>query len=210
MKIAFIGGGAIAQSIAVLARAAGHDSVFGVRNPATSETSKFPRTGFEAAIAGADLVVIAVPYLATAEVLPPLAAALEGKIVIDTTNAVNADWSPLLTGEDWSGAEQIQTLLPKARVAKAFNTIYADVIRSDRLDRGGQKISLFVASDDADATRTVMAFGTQIGFAAVNAGPLKSARYLEAIAHLNLELAFGQNDGTNTAIIYHRESLTSL
>jgi predicted dinucleotide-binding enzyme len=203
MKIAFIGGGALAKSIAVLAQAVGHDYIFGVRNPAASEFSEYPRTDFATAITGADMVIIAVPYLATAEVLAPLAKALAGKIVIDTTNAVNADWSPFLTGEESSGAEQIQALLPASHVAKAFNTVFADVIRPDQLNRNGHKISLFVACDDADTTQAVMAFGAQIGFAAVNAGPLKSARYLEAICHLNLELAFGQNGGTNSAIIYH-------
>ncbi|MDR9754936.1 NAD(P)-binding domain-containing protein [Pseudomonas sp. SZMC_28357] len=204
MKIAFIGGGQLASSVAVLARAKGHDCVFGVRNPAKTGFLEFPRTGYDEAIAGADIVIIAVPYLATGEVLPPLAAALAGKVVIDTTNAVKEDWSPLPTGEENSGAERIQALLPEAYVAKAFNTIFAEVIHPHRLDRAGHKISLFVASDHPQATRTVMAFGAQIGFDAINAGPLKSARYLEAIAHLNLQLAFGEGDGMNTAIIYHR------
>lgn len=204
MKIAFIGGGAIAAAIATLAKDAGHDSVFGVRDPKAAGTTAFPRTGFQEAIAGADIVVIAVPYLAAAEVLAPLADALAGKIVIDPTNAVNEDWSPLMTGEDCSGAEHIQALLPASRVAKAFNTIFVDVIRPDRMDRDGQKLSLFVASDYAEATDAIMTLGTEIGFAAVDAGPLKSSRYLEAICHLNLELAFGRKDGTNTAIIYHR------
>lgn len=204
MKIAFIGGGGIADAIAKLARTAGHDSVFGVRNPQAPANTAFPRSSFEEALIGADLVVIAVPYLAAAEVLSPLAGALVGKVVIDPSNAVNDDWSPLMTGEDSSGAEQIQAMLPGALVAKAFNTIYVDVMRPERMDRQGQRLSLFVASDHAEATRAVMEFGSQIGFNPVNAGPLKSSRYLEAIAHLNLELAFGQKDGTNTAILYHR------
>lgn len=204
MKLAFIGGGGLAVAIASLAQAAGHDSVFGVRESAAAGTTAFARCGFAQAIDGADLVILAIPYLAVSEVVPPLAAALAGKIVIDTTNAVQADWSPFLTGEAWSGAESIQSLLPQSRVAKAFNTIFADVMRADRIDRAGQKISLFVACDDAPARSAVMAFGAGLGFAAVNAGPLKTARYLEAVAHLNLALAFGQGDGTNTAIVYHR------
>lgn len=203
MKLAFIGGGAIAASIAILAKTAGHQSTFGVRNPFSVREIEFPRTGFHEAIADADIVFIAVPYLAVDEVIPPLAEALAGKIVVDTTNAVKEDWSPFPTGEESSGAEHIQILLPKSLVAKAFNTIFVDVIRPDRLDRDGHRISLFVASDDAPSRRSVMAFGAEIGFAPINAGPLKSARYLEAIAHLNLEIAFGQAAGTNTAIVYH-------
>jgi len=204
MKIAFIGGGLLASSVAVLAKAKGHDSVFGVRDPLKTSFPDFPRTGFIEAITGADIVVIAIPYQATAEVLPPLADALAGKVVIDTTNAVKADWSPLPTGEESSGAEHIQRLLPRSYVAKAFNTIFAEVIQPHRLNRAGHKISLFVSSNHPKASQSVMEFGAQLGFDAINAGPLKSARYLEAVAHLNLELAFGQGDGMNTAIIYHR------
>jgi len=204
MKLAFIGGGQIAEAIAELAKAAGHDSTFGVRNPQAAAPTAFPRMGFQAAIDGADLVVLAIPWLVVGEVLPPLAGALAGKIVVDTTNAVNADWSPFPIGEGCSGAEQIQALLPRSSVVKAFNTIFADVIRPDRLDREGHRLSVFVASDEAEAARAAMAFVSEIGLAPVNAGPLKSARYLEAIAHLNLELAFGQGDGTDSAILYHR------
>lgn len=204
MKIAFIGGGALATSIADLAKAAGHHSVFGVRDPGMDKTTAYPRTGFKDAIAGADIVIVAVPYISAAEVLAPLSDALAGKIVIDPTNTVNEDWSPLMTGEESSGAEQIQFLLPRSLVVKAFNTIFVDVIRADRLDRRGLKVTLFVASDSAEATQAVMTLGSEIGFWSVNAGPLKSARYLEAICHLNLELAFGQGHGMNTAILYER------
>lgn len=204
MKIAFIGGGAVATSIAALAKAAGYDIALGVRNPDTNSAADFSRTGAGQAIADADIVIVAVPYAAVGEALAPLADALAGKIVVDATNAVAADWSPILTGEQSSGAEQLQTMLPKSRVVKAFNTVFADNMRPDRLDRDGSKITLFVASDDAAASKTVMTFGTEIGFNAVAAGLLKSARYLEAIAHLNIELAIGQGGGTDAAIIHHR------
>jgi predicted dinucleotide-binding enzyme len=204
MKIAFIGGGAVATSIAALAKAAGIETVLGVRNPDKSSAARFLQTGFAPAIIDADLVVVAVPYTSAADILPPLEGALAGKIVIDATNPVAADWSPILTGEQSSGAEHIQALLPKSRVVKAFNTVFADTMRSDRIDRAGRKIKLFVASNDAAASNTVKTFGDEIGFDAVDAGPLKSARYLEAIAHLNIELAVAQYGGTDAAILYHR------
>lgn len=203
MKIAFIGGGAVATSIAALSKAAGHDNALGVRSPDTNSTADFVRTGVGQAITDADIVIVAVPYAAAGDILPPLSEALAQMIVVDATNAVAADWSPILTGEQSSGAEHIQSLLPKSRVVKAFNTIFADTMRPERLVRDGSRISLFVASDDSAALLTVMAFGAEIGFDSVNAGPLKSARYLEAIAHLNIELAIGQGGGTDAAILYH-------
>ncbi|WP_121120202.1 NADPH-dependent F420 reductase [Croceibacterium ferulae] len=204
MKIAFMGDGAVATSIAALAKAAGHSAVLGVRNPDRSSAGSFVRTDFAQAIADADIVIVAVPHTAAGEVLLPLADALACKVVVDATNAVAADWSPILTGEESSGAEHLQTLLPKSRLVKAFNTVFADTMRADRLVRDGSGITLFVASDDPAASNIVMTFGAELGFAPVNAGPLKTSRYLEAIAHLNIELAIAQGGGTDAAILYHR------
>jgi hypothetical protein len=46
--------------------------------------------------------------------------------------------------------------------------------------------------------------GRSLGFAPVDAGPLRSARYLEAIAHLNIQIAVGQGGGTDAAFVYDR------
>jgi predicted dinucleotide-binding enzyme len=207
MKISFIGGGAVAQAISVLAKSAGHAVILGVRDPATKAIdSMFTMATIEEASTVGDLVVIALPFSAIAEVLPPLADDLAGKIVIDVTNPVNADWSPVSLGDQSSGGEEMARHLPRSSVVKAFSHIFADVMRADRLDRSGQKVTAFVASDDAAARRTVIALAAELGFAPIEAGPLKSARYMEAMAHLNIELALGQRGGTNAAFIYDRVS----
>jgi predicted dinucleotide-binding enzyme len=64
----------------------------------------------------------------------PLVEALVCKIVIDATNPVAKDWSPILIGEEDSGAEQVARMLPESLVVKAFNTIFADVLTPTRLD----------------------------------------------------------------------------
>lgn len=204
MNIAFIGGGPIAKSLAALAQAAGHKTVLGVRTPSKLDGSEFDHASFEEALRGADVAVIAIPYFVVDEVLPGLAPSLAGKIVVDASNPVAKDWSPILTGEESSGGEHIASLLPQSRVVKAFNSIFADVLRTDRLDREGHKVTQFVASDDQEAKTIVIDLGKQFGLAPVNAGPLKSARYLEGMAHLNIELAAGQGGGTNAAFVYNR------
>lgn len=42
------------------------------------------------------------------------------------------------------------------------------------------------------------------GFAPLDVGPLQSARYLEAVAHLNIQIAVGQGEGTQAALLYHK------
>ncbi|MEL6170430.1 MAG: NAD(P)-binding domain-containing protein [Pseudomonadota bacterium] len=197
MKIGIIGGGNVGSSLAKLLTNAGHDVLVGSRNGINSAQ--------DAALHG-DAVVLALHYHAVADALPPLADELDGKVVVDATNPLNDDWSPLLLGQENSAAEEIARLVPNAHVVKAFNTIFADVMSKEKMDRAGQKITAFVASDEDVALSTVAKLADDMGFASVTISKLSAARYLEAMAHLNIELAIGQDGGTNAALIYHRAS----
>ena len=98
MKVGILGAGNVGSRIAELLRAAQHDVVVGSRNGDTSLS--------DAANHG-DIVLVAVHYHAAAEVLKNLADVLPGKIVVDATNPLNDDWSPLLLGEENSAGEEI-------------------------------------------------------------------------------------------------------
>ncbi|MEM9808673.1 MAG: NADP oxidoreductase, partial [Cyanobacteria bacterium P01_D01_bin.56] len=91
-------------------------------------------------------------------------------------------------------------LLPKAYVVKAFNTIFADVMGETM--EAGQAITAFIAGDNNNAKQTVIALARDIGYAPVDTGPLFTARYLESMAHLNIQIAVGQGGGTNAAFVY--------
>ena len=160
--------------------------------------------GFAQGAAQADVVLLAIPFTALAEVLPGLQDTLRGKVVVDCTNPLNADWSPLLLGQENSAGEETARLLPGARVVKAFNTIFADVMTHERQYRGGLRTTAFVAGDDAQAKAAVLSLASAAGFAPVDVGPLTMARHLEAMAHLNIQIAVGQKGGTNAAFVYHQ------
>jgi predicted dinucleotide-binding enzyme len=85
---------------------------------------------------------------------------------------------------------------------KAFNTIFADNMRSDRLVRGAGRVSCFIASDYEDAAAQVAKLASAIGFDPVLTGALQHARYLEAIAHLNIALLARNGLNTSAAFIY--------
>lgn len=87
---------------------------------------------------------------------------------------------------------------------KAFNTVFADVMRPDRLVRASGRVTCFIASDDDAARDAVGALARSAGFAAEPVGPLRSARFLEAVAHLNIQIAVGMKGGTNAAFVYDR------
>lgn len=202
MKIGIIGGGNVGGALARLAEAAGHDVRIGLREVAPREDG-IAVVSMADACAHGELVILAIPFVACDETLPTLAAALAGRIVIDATNPLRADWSPLLLGDGVSAAQCIAALLPGARVVKAFNTVFADVMNPSGLVRGdGAVVTAFVASDDTDAAATVDAFAASLGFAPLRVGALAQARHLESVAHLNIAIAVGCAGGTDAAFVY--------
>lgn len=182
MRIAMIGKGNVGQALALGLRRAGHEVVFGVRDPQAPDQ----RTVAEA-VAGAELAVLAVPYAAALEVaasVPDWA----GTVLVDATNPIAPGLSGLSVGTTTSGAEQIAARARNARVVKAFNTTGAENMAHP--DYAGGRPMMPVAGDDADARRAVLGLASALGFEAVDAGPLSAARYLEPFAMTWIHLAF--------------------
>ncbi len=103
----------------------------------------------------------------------------------------SGEWS---LGFTTSAAEEVAKLLPNAQVVKAFNTMFSRYMSSGKI--GEERLSLLVAGDDGKAKETILRLGEEIGFDPVDAGPLRSARYLEPMGLLNINLAFAQKMGT--------------
>jgi predicted dinucleotide-binding enzyme len=95
-----------------------------------------------------------------------------------------------------SAAEETQKKLPKAHVVKAFNTVFATNQSTGKA--GDEQLIAFYAGDDVGAKETVAQLTRDIGFDPVDCGPLKSARYLEAMGILIINLAFKYHLGNKT------------
>jgi 8-hydroxy-5-deazaflavin:NADPH oxidoreductase len=199
MKIAILGFGNVGKQFTNLFSKAGHEIIIGSRS-APNQELPYPSATFKEAAAVADIIAIAIPFTACADVLPKLSEVTKGKIVIDSTNPLNADWSPKLLGQENSASEEISRLLPQAYVVKAFNTIFADVMNTPVRD--GQAITAFIAGDNDEAKQKIIALSKEIGYAPIDTGSLYTARYLENMAHLNIQIALGQEGGTNAAFTY--------
>lgn len=199
MKIAVLGFGSVGKQFANIFGNAGHKIIIGLRSVPTQELP-YPSVTFKEAAQAADILAIALPFSACADVLPELAEATKGKVVIDSTNPLNPDWSPKLLGQENSASEEISRMLPEAHTVKAFNTIFADVMSEPLKD--GQAITAFIAGDNDKAKQKVIALARDIGYAPIDTGPLYTARYLENMAHLNIQIAVGQGGGTNAAFVY--------
>ncbi|GAA6154040.1 NADPH-dependent F420 reductase [Pseudoteredinibacter isoporae] len=201
--ISIYGFGSVGQKLAKLFSDAGRTVIICSKD-GSSGREEYQTASFAEGAKLADAVALAIPFTAAQELLIKHADELTGTTIIECTNPLNEDWSPLLLGENTSGAEEIANALPNAKVVKAFNTIFADVMPKERHDRAGQAITAFVCGSDDHSKNDVLKLVVDCGFAPVNAGSLKSARYLEAMAHLNIEIAVGQGGSTNAAFLYHQ------
>jgi 8-hydroxy-5-deazaflavin:NADPH oxidoreductase len=178
--IGLIGAGHIGSQVARLAIQNGYDVV--VSNSRGPETLSAlvkelgPRaraaTAHDAARAG-DIVVVTIPLKNIASIpVEPLA----GKVVIDTNNYYpqRDGHIPELDNESTTTAELLQKHLPKSKVVKAFNHIYAQELTTHAQARGTpNRRALAIAGDDESAKATVARIIDQFGFDTVDAGPLK-------------------------------------
>ena len=190
MKFAIIGSGNVGTSVARGVTGVGHDVVVAdlSEEGLAAIAAKAPvqtTTSNREAVAGADAVVLAVPFDAVEGLAADLRDDLAGKIVIDVTNPLAPDLSGLATNGR-SAAELVQQAAPEARVVKAFNTVLAANQADPSVE--GTQLDGFVASDDVDAKQAVLGVLEQIGFRPIDVGPLTAARYLEGMAFLNIAL----------------------
>jgi predicted dinucleotide-binding enzyme len=182
-KIGIIGKGNVGSALARGLERAGHEvRAVGKGKAAIREAADW-----------GEIVLLAVPFGAIDEVVRDAGEALEGKTVVDVTNALDSSMN-LAVGFTTSGAEELQKKLPKARVVKAFNTVFAQHMDSGRLD--GKPLTSLVAGDDAGAKNKVMELAQGIGFDPVDAGPLRNARLLEPLAFMNIQLGYALGMGT--------------
>jgi predicted dinucleotide-binding enzyme len=143
--------------------------------------------GVSEAIAGSDIVVLAVPYPQGRAIVREQGAALSGVTVVDTCNPVDfSTFDSLLTSPGMSAAEEIADANPRARVVKAFNTTFASALAAGWV--GGLPLDVFLAGDDARAKSLVAALVTDGGMRPVDTGPLRRARELEAFQLLHMTL----------------------
>jgi 8-hydroxy-5-deazaflavin:NADPH oxidoreductase len=203
MIVTIVGAGRLAEGVAVRALAGGHrvrvvDSEPGKADALTASLAARGRPAAGAplplsaatvgeAIAGADLVVLALPYPEGRAVAREQGAALTGMTVVDTCNPVDfSTFDSLLTSPGMSAAEEIAAANPVARVVKAFNTTFASALIAGWV--GGLPVDVFLAGDDAHAKARVAALVGDGGMRAVDTGPLRRARELEAFQLLHMTI----------------------
>jgi len=203
MNILILGAGNMGSALAKQFTAAGHAVSIAATSLEKAKTVAAAIPGSTAvaaagSAAGNDVVVVATPYEQAVAALQA-AGPLAGKVVIDITNPLTADYMGLSIGHDTSAGEEIAKAFPDVDIAKAFNTLFAQVISEGPAFADGQVARAFYAGNSERAKDTAKALIESIGFNPVDAGPLKNARYLEPLAGLNIWFGYGAGRGTSIA-----------
>ena len=208
MNISIIRAGNMAKGLAARFIEAGHAVTIASRDGAKAEVAakelgdSTASASIAAAAQAANIVVLAIPYDAAGDVIAA-GDGFSGKIVVDITNPMTADFSGLSIGHTTSAAEEIQKRAPQAKVVKAFNTIFAQVLQNGG-QAAGHPATVFVAGDDEAARAAVVELARSAGFETLETGALATARYLEPVAALNITLGYGLGHGTDIAPTWQR------
>lgn len=204
MKLAIIGAGNVGNALGNRLLAAGHAVNYGVKNPDDPKHAGLAPhiSTITAAVAGADIILLATPWAGMQDTLKTLGN-LDGKILVDCTNPIKADFSGLEVGHTNSGAEMIATWAPSAKIVKCFNQTGFANMQAPAF--AGHKSVMFAAGDDPEAVAQVARLASDIGFEAVALKGLSMSRQLEQLAWLWIDMAMKQGKGRDFAFgLLHR------
>jgi predicted dinucleotide-binding enzyme len=180
VKLGILGAGDIAQAVAKYALEQNHEVLLCNRSgPAKlagiiAELGPGARAGSRAEVAGAEVVLLAVPWESIRDALTGLPP-WRDRILIDATNPfLNPQHLNILDDiGDRISSELVAELAPGARLVKAFNTMFASNLAQGPRPRAGTRRLLFVSGDDAAAKNTVKTLIESFGFATLDLGSLR-------------------------------------
>jgi 8-hydroxy-5-deazaflavin:NADPH oxidoreductase len=213
--IGIIGSGKVGRALGSWIASTGALVSFTSRDPKHAEEAALKAGNGAKAVPVAELVrdceliLLTLPFRDVSRVLEDTRHELNCKVVVDVTNPVTPDRQELEIGHTTSGAEEIALQFPSAFVVKAFNATFAEIYEARRTKIDGHAITIFFAGDDALAKDKVSQLILNLGFDAVDAGPLRSSRCLEPMSLLNIRMGRFLGLGTTIGFSLVRESSRS-
>lgn len=205
MRIAIIGTGNVGTALATGLADKGHAVTLGTRAPDGPDArTTAARTGASLATpaqaaAGADIVILALPWSAVTAALTDLGP-LAGQTVIDCTNPLGMvdGRLALLLGHSTSGGEVVQAALPQAHVVKTLNQVGAEImVDTARLPHPP---AMFMAGNDATAKDRTARLLADLGFDPLDAGDITAARLLEPYGMVWINQALRRGKGRDWAL----------
>jgi predicted dinucleotide-binding enzyme len=190
---------------------AGHDVVFSYARTERKlkrlarEAKGRSRAGTPAdAARDADALLLAVHWSRIDDVLKQTGD-LSGKVIVTCSLPMNEENTGLVVAHSSSGAEALAKKVRNARVVSAFGTVPSEVLFGVfAAKRRAKRPSLVYCGDDRRAKQVAAALARDVGFEPVDAGPLRTARYIEPFTLLVAQLAYEGDGGPRLAYRFER------
>ncbi len=206
VRIGILGSGLMGGKLGTLFARAGHDVVFSYARSQRKlmrlarEAGKRARAGTPAEAAReSEALLLAVHWSRVDDVLRR-AGSLNGKVVVSCTMPMNATDTDLVVAHTSSGAEVLARRMLGAHFVAAFGTIPSEVLFGVfRRRRRGKRPSLLYCGDDPRAKQVAARLIRDVGFAPLDAGPLRVARSMEPFTLLIARLAYDGDRGPEMA-----------
>ena len=184
MRVGVIGAGRIGGTLGGKWEAAGHDVVYGLRDPSKREGA----VSIEQALQGADVVLFAVPGDAVADLVRRNTDGLDGKTVVDATNNFR--------GASMNACNEIAAAIPKAKVYRAFNSYGWDVFANPEV--GGRQPDMFYAGPEGQGKEAVETLISDAGLRPIWVGGADHAGTVDGV--LRLWFTLSQSRGRRIAL----------
>jgi predicted dinucleotide-binding enzyme len=212
MNVGILGSGPVAQSLGAGFLKHGHAVMLGTRDATKLAPWRSQHAGarvgtFADAAAFGEIVVLAVKGDVALDALRLAgAAALAGKVVVDTTNPIAA--APPVNGVlkfftslDDSLMERLQKAYPDVRFVKAFSSVGNAKMVNPQYAAG--RPTMFICGNDAAAKQTVSGVLDQFGWETLDLGAVEAARAIEPLCILWCIPGFLRNEWTHAFKVLH-------
>ena len=179
--IAVLGGtGALGSVLATRLAKAGHRVILGTRNPPPSTGMGLEIKSHAEAAAAADIAFLTVPFAGQADILRQVAAALQGKILVDATVPL----VPPKVGRVQLPPEGCAALIAQTVLGSGVRVVSAlQNVGARHLAHGDEAVDcdVLVCGDSAEDRAAVISLLEPIGLRGLHAGPLANAAAAEAM-----------------------------
>jgi len=204
MKIGIIGSGIVGRVLGSAFLAEGHQVTLGTRDITKAEAVKWLAENpggeiatFSDTAAEAELIVIATSGGITMQAIELAGKEnFSGKVVIDATNPIDNTKPPVngvlqyFTPQNSSLMQQIQSMLPDAKLVKAFNSVGNALMYKPQLSATP---TMFICGNDDGAKKTVTGILTSFGWETADMGKAEAAGAIESLCILWCIPGFAEN-----------------